>query len=159
MPNDELVKIFARILREAGAPGAEHERLKAELTQWAIGLGYATVYTRFESGSEPDVLRGNKEFHHLFVGDAKDASNETVDNADTLKRLHGYFVEYASLLGPEAFAGGHLAIATNDGAEASRWCPVLNTLARTANLTGASGARPDFQSVETNPGRTWIVSW
>jgi hypothetical protein len=100
-------------LREAAGPGPEHERLKGELAAWANVRGYAKVYSEFRSGNKPDVLRGTPNDKYLFVGDAKDATNETAENTDTVARISGYFRDFAILLGDPGYRGGLLAIATN----------------------------------------------
>ena len=40
MDADRFEKMVSRVLREAGAPGAEHERLLAELAEWAASMNY-----------------------------------------------------------------------------------------------------------------------
>jgi hypothetical protein len=73
MERDRFEKMVSRLLREAGAPGAEHERLLAELAEWAASMNYKEEYTQFTSGTLPDVLRRTSDNEFLFVGDAKDA--------------------------------------------------------------------------------------
>ncbi len=156
---EDLLKRYLRIIHEAGAPGVEHERLKRELRAWAIAEGFDTEYDRLPSGSIPDVLRGQKAGPFLFCGDAKDSANETIENSETLKRIGGYFDEFASLLGDDGgFKGGILAIATNSEEEADNWVGALNVLAKRAGMTG-NGKPPSFRVSETKPGETWVIWW
>ncbi len=96
---------------------------------------------------------------YLFCGDAKDSTNETVDNSDTLKRIRGYFDEFAAVLGEDGFKGGLLAIATNSEKEAQRWAPVLNTLAAAAGITGSDGTPPNFEVERILNQKTWVTFW
>jgi hypothetical protein len=152
-------KIIARLLVEAGAPGEEHERLKSDLAEWAESQGYSKVYSSFKSGSRPDVLRATGNDHYLFVGDAKDAENETPEVEETLQRVEAYVKEFASLLGGGGYAGGIIAIATNDEGAAEDWVDELNALARLAGITGSEGQQPSFSVLEYKPSHTWIISW
>ena len=147
------------MLCEAGAPGEEHERLRSELTNWAIAKKYTNEYTQLKSGAKPDVLRGTEDSKYLFIGDAKDSANEDSTNGETLKRIQGYFQEFANLLGENGYKGGILAIATNLAEAAASWVPALNTLARTAGITSKEGGQPNFIVIETRPGKTWIIWW
>lgn len=158
--SQEYDKIIARILREAGGPGAEHERLRGELAAWANARGYTKLYSEFESGSKPDVLRGTPDDKYLFVGDAKDSANETAENTETMARIAGYIREFARHLGDTGYRGGLLAIATNSAAAAAAWVPTLNILARAAGITaGAVRTPPNFQVVVVSAGQTWVVYW
>ncbi len=159
MDRDRFEKMVSRVLREAGAPGAEHERLLAELAEWAASMNYSEESVQFTSGARPDVLRRTSDNEFLFVGDAKDAENEDATNGETLTRIQGYFQEFAALLGKNAHKGGILAIATNSAAAAADWVPALNTLASTAGISGKGGGQPNFTVTVTRPGKTWIVWW
>ena len=59
-------KLIQRILREARVPGDEHERLKDELALWAQSKGYTKVFSRFQNGGEPDVLRATDDNTYLI---------------------------------------------------------------------------------------------
>jgi hypothetical protein len=159
MAYDQWDKFAARMLREAGAPGPEHERLKKSLHLWAKEKKYVTMYSELPNGSRPDVLRTTKDKEYLFVGDAKDAANETPDNKDTLVRLAIYIDEFSSILGNSGYKGGIIAIATNNADIAEQWIPALNTLACKASLTGPNGARPAFKTIKLKNERTWIIAW
>jgi hypothetical protein len=89
MDRDRFEKMVSRLLREAGAPGAEHERLLAELAEWAASMNYKEEYAQFTSGVLPDVLRGTSDNEFLFVGDAKDAENEDATNGETSSVFRG----------------------------------------------------------------------
>ena len=159
MERDRFEKMVSRLLREAGAPGAEHERLLAELAEWAASMNDKEEYTQFTSGARPDVLRRTSNNEFLFVGDAKDSENENATNGETLKRIHGYFQEFAARLGGNGYKGGVLAIATNSAEAAADWVPALNTLTRTAGINGKGGELPNFKVKMTKPGKTWIIWW
>ena len=159
MDRDRFEKMVSRLLRKAGAPGAEHERLQAELAEWAASMNYKEEYAQFTSGARPDVLRRTSDNEFLFVGDAKDSENEDATNGETLKRIQGYFQEFAARLGGNGYKGGVLAIATNSAEAAADWVPALNTLARTAGITGKGGVQPNFKVKMTKPGKTWIIWW
>lgn len=156
MRNDELKTLIARLLREASGPRGEHERLRRRLDVWAKERGYAKVYKALPGGGEPDVLRVDEADNLLFVGDAKDAENETSDRQDTLLRIQGYLNEFADLL--STFRGGIIAIATNEEDAAQDWASTLNLSARFAGIVGPKGARPSFK-VEKVDGGTWIAWW
>lgn len=159
MALSEFDKLIQHILREAKAPGPEHERLRGELSSWAVSRGFTKSYKTLPNGSEPDVLCTTPEDEYLLVGDAKDSANETADHSETLQRIWTYVQEFAGLLGTPRYKGGHIAIATNSKSAASGWVVALNTLARIATITGANGSAPDFQIVETAPKTTWIIFW
>jgi hypothetical protein len=93
------------------------------------------------------------------AGDAKDSENEDATNGETLKRIQGYFQEFAARLGGSVYKGGILAIATNSAEAAADWVPALNTLACTAGITGKGGVQPNFKVTETRQGKTWIIWW
>lgn len=152
-------KLIERILREAGVPGTTHERLKSELASWASSRGYTKVFSSFQSGATPDVLRSTPDRIYLFVGDAKDSSNETPDNTETLQRIWSYIQEFAALLADPRYKGGLIAIATDNRQATSAWVIALNTLARMAGITESSGSPPSFNVIETSPGKTWITYW
>ena len=56
--DEELVRklIRAAMLLEAGAPGAEHQRLQSELGCWATDRGFEKKMSDLD-GKKPDVLR------------------------------------------------------------------------------------------------------
>lgn len=114
---------------------------------------------QFTSGARPDVLRRKSDDEFLFVGDAKDAENEDATNGETLKRIQGYFQEFAVLLGKNEHKGGILAIATNSAKAAADWVPALNTLASTVGISGKGREQPNFKVMETRQGKTWIIWW
>lgn len=158
MANNDLKRLIEALLEEGG-PSPEHERLKADLTDWALFKGYSKAYKKFQNGSEPDVLRENPQGKYLFVGDAKNSENETADNSETLSRIQTYFKQFVLLLGPERYKGGILAVATNNENEANKWVPVLNTLARAACIVSGSGCLADFSVVKLDGKMTWIIYW
>lgn len=146
-----------RLLAEAA--GDEHERLKAALSTWAISKGFSTEFGRLASGI-PDVLRGtNATPSYLFVGDAKDSTNETADVFATWERIRGYMRDFGTLIANGSIKGGFFAIATNTRKAAERWVPFLNAMAESEELVAAGTANsPDFR-VEAVDARTFIVMW
>lgn len=151
-------KLLEEIMEE-GRVGPEHERLKRDLTAWAREQNFTQAYKKLPNESEPDViLTSAAEPWFLFVGDAKDSENETVDTTETVSRIQGYFRQFADLLG-NPYRGGYLAIATNNAQEAARWVPVLNTLARGALLKTATRVGPDFRVVRLPARNTWVIFW
>jgi hypothetical protein len=157
--NESSFKKLVREILEESLPSPEHERLKEDLTAWANAYGYTKPYPKLPNGSEPDVLRtGENDFHsYLFVGDAKNSENETVDNSETVSRIQTYFHQFGRLL--SKYEGGCLAIATNSVEEARRWVPVLNILARAAKLTSGVPTPPDFRVVQIPGKNTWVTYW
>jgi hypothetical protein len=152
---EDFKKFVAGLLKE-GAAGAEHERLKADLAEWAGARGYSKTFNQFSDGSIPDALRAKPNAPYLFVGDAKDAKTETIDVTDTVSRIGGYIKNFALLLAQ--YKGGIIAVATNSAKEAARWLPTLNTLAQAANLTDGTGGQPNFK-IDHPKAKTWIVWW
>ena len=151
----DMRKIIAAFLKEA-APGAEHERLKSDLAEWAAAIGYKKIFPNFADGSIPDALRATEDNQYLLVGDAKDSENETVATSNTMSRIAGYIANFRGLL--SHYKGGRIAVATNSSAEAAKWVPVLNTLAGAACISGGDDTAPNFQVLQFKP-RTWIIWW
>lgn len=145
------------LYQQAGSPGPEHQRLRRELNTWAEMKGYTHPYQKLTDELVPDVVKGNKANMHLFVGDAKDAANETAETEETVARLEKYFKEFAKLL-RQNWKSGTLAVATNDRDEAVSWTQVLNDVASAAGLGTSTGARPNF-TVYQYSSDTWIVWW
>ncbi len=158
----DWTKIVERValLREAGAPQAEHERLKKELATWSTEQKFSIEYTGFKNGPYPDVLRGTEDRKSLFVGDAKDCNHETCETQDTVTRIKGYFKEFSDLL-TAGWAGGYLAIATNSEAAAMGWVGVLNKMASDVGIVGVVNGqkmKPNFK-IHHRSSNTWIVYW
>ncbi len=145
------------LVRQAGAPGPEHQRLRNELAAWAKKKGYTYPYGRLADEVIPDVVKGNDAKTLLFVGDAKDAENETSETGETVARIEKYFKVFANLLGRQ-WKGGILALATNDRNEAVSWTSVLNNAAANAGIVSGTGDKPNF-SVYEYSSNTWIVWW
>jgi hypothetical protein len=126
--------------------GPEHERLKTELEEWAKKKGYDKNGPRFES-SIPDVVLTNQEGNKLFVGDAKDAEHETVNDEGTISQIKGYVEEFLRFIKNGEYKGGIFLIATNKQNAAEGWCGLLSELAKTI-----------FDNQEIKTGKTWL-SW
>ncbi|HRQ70517.1 MAG TPA: hypothetical protein PLW78_09490 [bacterium] len=156
--SENFAKYVKRILNETNIPGEEHERLKEVLGNWAKGLGFSIGYASLPSGLRPDVLKSTSDKKYIFVGDAKDANNETVHNQDTLSRISNYILEYATLLTPNRHAGGIFAIATNSAEAAVEWGKYLNIMTNIAKISGGQGLPPDYKVIKIDE-KAWIVYW
>lgn len=155
MDKKQLDEILDRVLGES--VGAEHERLKSRLAEWAQSRGFSVTFSRLTSGV-PDVLLGTDEVpSHLFVGDAKDAENETADVFATWERIRGYIRDFAALIGKTRIRGGIFAICTNTRKAAERWVPLLNLMAESERLS--EGVDPPNFLVTELDAQTFIVSW
>jgi len=139
-----------------GKPGPEHERLRAELEDWARIRGFTDLYSNLPFGGCPDVLRTTADRKYLFIGDAKNAENETCSRLDTHSRILGYAFAFASLLN-KGYYGGYFAIATNDEIAVKDWVADLNDICRSAGIS-ANGNPPDFKIDKINTD-TWIAYW
>lgn len=155
---ENFAKYVRRVLNETNIPGDEHERLEKALDDWAKVLGFSVGYDSLPSGLRPDVLKSTWDKKHIFVGDAKDAKNETVHNQDTLSRISNYILEYAALLTPNRYAGGIFAIATNSAEAAAEWGMTLNIMTNIAKISGGQGLPPDYKVIEIDEN-TYIIYW
>lgn len=102
----------------------KHDTLKRDLAHYANEIGYNTE-VKLESGQRPDVLFLNDN-GEMFLGDAKDAENETISNRETTKRIAGYidsFFEYKEMNNKSL---GYISIITNDLDAAYDWQDWLN---------------------------------
>lgn len=156
MKDDELRKIAREImlLVEAGAPGGEHVRLQKKLDEWAQGKGFDEELNAID-GKRPDVLR-RRQKAFLFVGEAKDAANETADNDDSLSRLGNYIWSFSEALKQGQIKGGVIAVATNDNAAATGWATALVIAARLAKIRRSDGQGP---RVDDLGEKTWVAWW
>jgi hypothetical protein len=157
MAIERVRRLIEAALREAAGP--EHERLKADLNEWAAAQGYPEVLRSLPSGRIPDVLRYDSELRHLFVGDAKDADVETTSDSATVQRIAGYVREFGHLLGGTQVDGGIVAIATNDAAEAEKWVLALNLFCVMSSITAGDDSGADFHVIKLENKNTWIVWW
>ena len=132
--------------------GNEHARLRKVLDKEAKLRGYFIKYDKFPSALNPDVLLDDSN-GNLFMGDAKDSENETVDNDATTKRIAKYIKEYSRIYKRGEISGGCIAIATNDEFAAYEWRDWLNIACEDCNLSN-----PDFD-VEYVDEDTFIVIW
>lgn len=132
--------------------GSEHVRLRKALEGRARSIGYKTESVRFPSDCIPDVLLEDSG-GNLFMGDAKDSENETVDNNATTTRITKYINEFSKKLNRGEISGGIIAIATNDEYAALEWKDWLNKACEDCNLRN-----PDFE-LEYTSDDTFIVFW
>lgn len=151
----ELKKVLAELTKAASD---EHDRLQSDLDAWAAGRSFSNSYPALPSGKRPDVLRSDKEKKYLFIGDAKNAENETCKNAETCDRLDNYFKEFAEFISV-GWQGGTLAVATNTESDANNWVQVLNTLAMKNRLVNADQSRAVFRVEKISSKKTWIIFW
>jgi hypothetical protein len=145
---------------------SEHERLKKELESWAIWGHCNTKYSNFKDGSIPDVLRANISQEILFVGDAKDARNETVDKKSTTERIRKYFCNtnyvlslsplFSALQSQPHFSKLFFALATNDYEAANNWIIELEKIAESCGFSNCLDGSAKFQCIQINT-MTWIV--
>jgi hypothetical protein len=158
MASDFKTKHIIEFLLKEAKESLDHERLKKDLAAWANSKGFVRIVPGFSDGTIPDVLRTDNA-KHVFVGDAKNADNETQDNPATLQRLQNYFEQFAACL-RQGYKGGFFAIATNSESEAKKWIPALNFLAKAAGLTAGTLKRPpSFRVVRLVGKKTWIIYW
>lgn len=149
---------LAAILREA-TPGPEHNRLQDELGEWAHRAGYVRdLHTSLPKGGRPDVFRYIEEQRFLFIGDAKDSSNETSFSYKTYMRISGYLEDFADFVAEGDIAGGRFTIATDNWEDAKAWANRLNLLAADLGLSDGAGAPPSFQ-VDQIGEPTWVAWW
>lgn len=152
---ERLIRTLRAHFIKTAKPGMEHERLKADLNRWAHSQGFVRDVS-LESGLQPDVMRVTPDETLVFIGDAKDHTNETVDNHATLERIFSYIVEFAALL-RGGIEGGMIAIATNNADEAGRWSSHLRFMTGLAGIENSGGGPVEFAVRELETGRTWIV--
>jgi hypothetical protein len=161
MGDDEILKalkiITGFLVKEAVSK--EHERIRAELDQFAQERGFKTRLDELPNGLRPDVLRVRTEGEstYLFLGDAKVPENENPGRLDTLLRISRYVDAFARYLGEKRIAGGYIAIATNSKESAEQWLEPLKGMARERGLTTSSGGEPSFRVVQT--GGAWAAIW
>lgn len=153
--DEELLRklIRAAMLLEAGSPGPEHVRLQSELERWATDRGFRAELADLD-GKEPDVARTNGKF--LFIGDAKDAASETMDNDDSAERFGNYFRSFARRVLDGSIEGGFVAVATNTKSAARGWATLMTAAIRLGGIRRADGGTPALQKVNET---TWIAWW
>ena len=85
----------------------------------------------------PDVLLEDSN-GNLFMGDAKDSENETVDNDATTKRIAKHIKEYSRIYKRGEISGGCIAVATNELDAANEWKTWLNSACSHCGLINPS---------------------
>jgi hypothetical protein len=140
---------------------SEHERLKNVL--WKIILkinndgSFFEKDKNFSDGSIPDILCVNFSRKILFVGDAKDAINETVGNKDTIERIYKYFRNAKKLVSPSSQCSKlSFTLITNNLKAANEWKTSLKKIAEYYGFCNRSDGSAEFQCIQINP-KTWIV--
>lgn len=158
----QVSRAFAELLKQAESD--EHIRLKQALAEWFkanFEQGNSLESIPELSGIKPDVLLWSRQGQYLLLGDAKNASNETPANRETLIRIKNYmevFAECCHINNAQRLSGGILAIATNSKEAATGWIYALNQLANLAGLTDGDGGLPNFQ-VAQHDAKTWVTWW
>lgn len=111
-------------LVKEGLKKSDHDSLSDILTKIANSTGHTTKH-QFPDGSIPDVLYldGRDE---LFLGDAKNAENETVSNKETTERIAGYIDSFFDYREENNKHLGYISIITNDLEAAYEWKDWLN---------------------------------
>jgi hypothetical protein len=140
------------------ADSAEGTRVKGDLEAWATTRGYKMPLKSLPNGQRPDVLCFEETKRFLFIGDAKDAANETAGRTDTCQRLVGYFGEFGKCLLAGTIDGGTIAIATNKESAANEWVLALNFIAILEGLKDGAGEGPDFK-IDKPRANTWVIYW
>lgn len=136
----------------------EHCRLKAELEDWANYHGYIWNINTLPGGKQPDVLRRALYHPSLFLGDAKDATNETPNRSDTFERVNGYVQEFGIHLRNRTYSGGQIAIATNSFPAARNWRMAMQRMTNWAYIVSLPSNGPvDFHITDVCNGQTWII--
>ena len=127
---DIIMNIFyplSRILN-CSAPGPVHESLRETLTQYADKMDY-NLEPSFElPGCRPDVFFESTQEKSVFVGDAKDSSNETAGNDQTLERIKKYISAVKNCLKKKQCQYVQFAIATDDKESIDEWKKTLQAL-------------------------------
>ncbi|MEK8019164.1 MAG: hypothetical protein VSS75_020020 [Candidatus Parabeggiatoa sp.] len=155
--SDERIRQIYKI-PESRKVESEHKRLQEDLKNWAIKRGYPSP-DELPDGSKPDVIRSD-ENESLFIGDAKDATNETPSNTKTVKRIKNYIQQFALLLDKKKRRAGIIAIATNNEQAAKNWVTTLNTLCIEAGITDPrTNSEPNFDITKLQKKNTWIIWW
>jgi hypothetical protein len=140
---------------------SEHEQLRNVL--WEIILkinddeSCVKKYKNFSDGSIPDLLCVNLSRKILFVGDAKDATNETVHNSDTIERINKYFLNAQNCVSPSSqLSKLSFALITNNLKAANEWRTFLKKIAEHYGFCNRPDGSVEFQCIQINP-KTWIV--
>ena len=134
--------------------GIEHKRIQNCLTKFAEENGF-TEEVNFRSGLNPDVLhlKKNGQIRSLFMGDAKNAANETPGNSDTTDRFSKYISEFVWCLQNEEIDDGIIAVATNTYEAAMQWQEWLNNECAKVGLID-----PSFEIKEIE-SKTYTIYW
>lgn len=153
---EQLRKLVRAIIKEGGAPGPEHERIRNALAEWAQARGFVVELKGDLDGKRPDVFRADQSGEFVFVGEAKDADNETSDNAESLERFLTYLFSFCDRIRSGSISGGLVAMATNDSTEVTVWSHVIAAAAHVKQIHRADGAGPTVTKLDD---RTWIAWW
>lgn len=105
-----------------------HKGLVQTLKNISRQYGYYRE-SNFAKGMNPDVFLTN-DWGKFFIGDAKNAKNESPDNKDTLQRINRYIGIGYNRIRLADFTGGHIGILTNKKTTAFDWKPTLENMCR-----------------------------
>jgi hypothetical protein len=122
--------------------------LRGELENRAVNDNFTVPYKGFADGSQPDVLCTSADGNSVFIGDAKDAENETAHKSETLRRIANYFHNAVKLVTDGKAVV--FVIATNDKDAAAQWANTLYVLSVRYNVPTPFIS----QKISDNP---WVV--
>jgi hypothetical protein len=102
----------------------------------------------------PEVSLRNADA--IFLGNAKDAENETGNRDETRRRVFRYLRALATLIHTGNVRGGSFMIATNSPEAADGWTTQLSLMAAFTALRHIEGRVKAFQVAQYDD-RTWLV--
>ncbi len=127
-----MIKLAEKFLKESGAEGPVHRRLRRHLEAFADLLEVDRVLTQLD-GNFPDVLRATwAKPPVILIGDAKDANNQRL--ADSAAQMGNYCASAAAHIKSGAIGGAVLIVATDDEKAAVEWVKGLPDVASKAGL-------------------------
>ena len=157
MINYPRKKSLSRIIN-CSAPGPIHESLKEKLRKEAANRGY-TQNPEFKLPEcIPDVFMVlNQHPNCIFVGDAKDSTNETIHNQQTLERITKYIDKIDEAISAGDFDYVRFAIVTNDENAIDEWSEKLKELFEERNFIPVKKEQSSFikQKIDNN---SWMTS-
>ena len=141
---------------KCSAPGKTHEKLKTRLAIFAQKHGYDHSPIFDLPGCTPDVFLASNQIDSVFVGDAKDSSNETVGNNQTLERIKKYIAAVKDCLIAKQCKYVRFAIATNDEKAVDEWTETLEKLFEESGFMDSNSSVVSFAKKYDN--EAWITS-
>jgi hypothetical protein len=142
-------------------PGPEHQRLEAILRQIAHDSDCIELFD-FPAAVGRDLVPppgpeiAMRSADTVFLGDAKDAENETVHRDETRLRIFRYMRGLAEMFRSGKARSAAFMIATNSAEAADDWTTQLTLMAAYAGLRHVEGHVKAFQ-VGQHDAQTWLV--